>query len=120
VVRSDGLGSGIEGPELGFVVRVVAVDSNVRVGVELPGSMVVTSGSDGEFNSVGEWEGWEVWSSSSIDLPSLVLSSLVAEVPGNNLVLTVVVGVEASSSEISDGHSHSSEPSGLLEWLVSP
>lgn len=55
-----------------------------------------------------------------IDLPSLVLSSLVAVVPRDDLVLTVAVGVEASSSKISDGHSWVVEPSGLLEWLVSP
>lgn len=120
VVRSDGLSSRVEGPHLVSVVWVEVVHSHVRVGVVSPGSVVVGLGSDGKSNSVSEWEGWEVWSSSSVDLPSLVLGSSVAVVPRDDLMLTVAVGMQASSSEISDGHSVRVEPSGLLEWLVSP
>ena len=79
VVRSDGLSSGIEGPDLSLVKWVEGKGSNVRVSVSLNSLSVVMLGSDSELNSISKWVSWERWSCLSIDRPSLVLGSSVAE-----------------------------------------
>lgn len=123
--ESDGVGSSIEDEPLPLVIWVVVLDegsvlrrTNVLVAsVERSSSMHVQSNL--ELNARVQWESW-VLDSSAVSPPGLVLT-VMAFVPDQVSIVSVgaTVDIEASVADISDVSHRSSEPSDLLEWLVS-